>query len=270
MISELIVYGTIIVLVLIILYNLYAILRILFNKEDKSEDKSYKVKKNLFDFLMTILRNFRRFIDLGQYGKHTVNPQDVAFASALDHTIANLSKADPALTAKKEIAAQIESAVKVLEAALENAMKHKSLEARNYIAECFQELQLIQVSLDQQESFSQVKERIRIIQEQAQTLADATTFEDAGSDTGEGPAPNFKGSSQKKTYYEILGVNMDATVEEIKKSYRDLANKYHPDKYEHLAEDMKKEASRRFTEINEAYQVLSDPQKRVEYDKLIA
>ncbi len=62
-----------------------------------------------------------------------------------------------------------------------------------------------------------------------------------------------------KDYYEILGVNKTATEEEIKKAYRKLAHKYHPDK---AGGDEKK-----FREINEAYQTLSDKTKRSNYDR---
>ncbi len=66
----------------------------------------------------------------------------------------------------------------------------------------------------------------------------------------------------KKDYYEVLGVNRKATPEEIKKAYRDLAKKWHPD----MNQDNKKEAEERFKEISEAYEVLMDPQKRQLYD----
>lgn len=62
-----------------------------------------------------------------------------------------------------------------------------------------------------------------------------------------------------KDYYQILGVSRSATQEEVKKAYRKLAHKYHPDKSEG---DEKK-----FKEINEAYQTLSDKEKRGQYDK---
>jgi len=66
-----------------------------------------------------------------------------------------------------------------------------------------------------------------------------------------------------KDYYSILGVQKNATIDEIKSAYRKLANQYHPDKNKG-----NKEAEEKFKEINEAYQVLSDPEKRKKYDLL--
>ena len=62
-------------------------------------------------------------------------------------------------------------------------------------------------------------------------------------------------------YYNVLGVKKDASLEEIKKAYRKLAFKYHPDKNQG-----NKEAEEHFKDINEAYAVLSDPQKREQYN----
>ncbi len=66
-----------------------------------------------------------------------------------------------------------------------------------------------------------------------------------------------------KDYYKILGVSRNASADEIKKAYRKLAMKYHPDR-----NSGKKEAEDKFKQINEANEVLSDPQKRSRYDQL--
>src|SRR5256885_14879071 len=67
----------------------------------------------------------------------------------------------------------------------------------------------------------------------------------------------------EKDYYDILGVKKTATDEEIKKAYRNLAKKYHPDKNKG-----NKEAENKFKEISEAYAVLSDTEKRAQYDRV--
>ena len=66
----------------------------------------------------------------------------------------------------------------------------------------------------------------------------------------------------KRDYYEVLGVNRNADEDEIKKAYRKLAKQYHPD-----MNPGDKDAEAKFKEINEAYEVLSDPQKRARYDQ---
>ena len=65
-----------------------------------------------------------------------------------------------------------------------------------------------------------------------------------------------------RDYYEIMGVDRGATQDEIKRSYRKLARKYHPD----LSKDA--DAETKFKEMGEAYEVLKDPEKRAAYDQL--
>ena len=69
-------------------------------------------------------------------------------------------------------------------------------------------------------------------------------------------------AEQKRDYYEVLGVDKNADEAAIKKAYRVLAKKYHPD-----MNPGDKEAEKKFKEASEAYAVLSDPEKRRQYDQ---
>ncbi len=68
--------------------------------------------------------------------------------------------------------------------------------------------------------------------------------------------------ADKRDYYEVLGVDKGADADAIKKAYRTLAKKYHPD-----MNPGDKEAEQKFKEVNEAYAVLSDPDKKAKYDQ---
>src|SRR4051794_7662375 len=83
--------------------------------------------------------------------------------------------------------------------------------------------------------------------------------EDTRSGVSEGGAMSVK----FRDYYEVLGIARDASQDEVRKAYRKLARKYHPDvnPNDATAED-------KFKSISEAYEVLSDPEKRKRYDQL--
>ena len=70
--------------------------------------------------------------------------------------------------------------------------------------------------------------------------------------------------AEKRDYYEVLGIGKNATDAEIKSAYRKLAKKYHPD-----LNPGDKDAEEKFKEVNEANDVLSDPDKRKRYDCLL-
>ena len=65
-------------------------------------------------------------------------------------------------------------------------------------------------------------------------------------------------------YYEVLGVPRGASADEIKRAYRKLALEWHPDRH---PGDSKEEAEKKFRQVSEAHEVLSDPEKRARYDK---
>lgn len=73
--------------------------------------------------------------------------------------------------------------------------------------------------------------------------------------------------AEKRDYYEVLGISKGASDDEIKKAYRKAAMKYHPDKFSNASDKEKKDAEDKFKEVNEAYQVLSDSQKKAQYDQ---
>ena len=73
--------------------------------------------------------------------------------------------------------------------------------------------------------------------------------------------------AEKRDYYEVLGVSKEASADEIKKAYRKMAMKYHPDRWVQGTEQEKKDAEDKFKEAAEAYDVLSNPDKKARYDK---
>ena len=72
--------------------------------------------------------------------------------------------------------------------------------------------------------------------------------------------------SDKKDYYELLGLSKTASKDDIKKSYRKLASKYHPDKLSGKSDEEVKESEQMFKQVKEAYEVLSNADKRKQYD----
>ena len=80
-----------------------------------------------------------------------------------------------------------------------------------------------------------------------------------------GAKPDQKIDQARATLYDLLGVPRDVTSEQIKSTYRQLARRYHPDVQRHDGLSLE-ESTKRFIEVQEAYEVLSDPQRRAMYD----
>ncbi|KAI4490062.1 PREDICTED: dnaJ homolog subfamily C member 7 [Polistes canadensis] len=72
--------------------------------------------------------------------------------------------------------------------------------------------------------------------------------------------------SKRKDYYKILGIDKNASTDDIKKAYRKRAMVHHPDRHANATEGEKKEQEKKFKEVGEAYGILSDPKKRLRYD----
>jgi DnaJ like chaperone protein len=79
----------------------------------------------------------------------------------------------------------------------------------------------------------------------------------ANQQKSSGADPGFKKAHTQKDPYTVLDIPRNASQEEIKKAYKELANKYHPDKVLHLGDEFKKLAEERFKEIQEAYRELT-------------
>jgi DnaJ family protein C protein 7 len=73
--------------------------------------------------------------------------------------------------------------------------------------------------------------------------------------------------SQRKDYYKILGIDRAASEDEIKRAYKKRALVHHPDRHANATEDEKREQEKKFKEVGEAYNILSDARKRSRYDQ---
>jgi curved DNA-binding protein CbpA len=73
-----------------------------------------------------------------------------------------------------------------------------------------------------------------------------------------------------KNYYDLLEIAPDSPAEEVKRSFRAQIARYHPDKVQHLGKEFQSMAADRAAELTEAYRILSDPQRRAEYDRAFA
>jgi len=176
----------------------------------------------------------------------------------------NLGKLlDPRKQVADLIKSELTLAYQELDRAIDNAHRHSSKEAINYIADCKNRLELIDSQPDHGSSISETISAIKAIRAEAKLIAEAESFDDQAStgDIGD------NGKQAEESYYNILGVTREATAEEIKQAFRVLAQIYHPDKYSTLNENKRQQMENEFKTINEAYSTLSDPNQRAQYDQ---
>lgn len=234
-----------------------------------NEDRVFSVEKGAFRITEIILQTGKLYTDSAQYTRPATR-KSVTIGSLFGIGLHFMNEyVNPVKRVMKKLEPEIRETLLVLQAAGENAQKHGSKEAMMYVEECIGEAQSIFSDLESSGSVSDIKKKLEQMKSDAQTIADAETFDDAGSydDSDENEDP---GNKKKETYYEILGVEKIATEKEIKNAYHELAKKYHSDKFASAADDVKAYAEERFKDINGAYEVLSDSEKRKQYDQTIS
>lgn len=195
-----------------------------------------------------------------------LGPKTVLVASILNFTNRNLPKLAPNDHLKKKLNGLVKETVLAVDKAQAHAQSNNWQDGLAYLQESIDELSELENCIRNVSSIAGAKEieqAMLRIKADAGEIAAATDFTDSGADS------DTDGEKRTETYYRALKVDRLADQEEIKKVYRKLANLYHPDKYEHLAPEMRTQAEKRFKEISEAYAVLSDPDKRLAYDQTL-
>jgi len=236
----------------------------LLQNKTKAAERAYRAS-NLLHEMASMLTDAGRDL-LGK--SQVARPPDsnaALIAAILNFTSKKLPKLNPGNQLKNDLRKRIKEAILSIEIAQRHATDHNWQDGFNFIQECAEELSNLEGCVDGVNSIfdaKEIEEAIARVKEDAEKIAAATNFTESTDD-----GASEDGKKRGKTYYEILEINKSAGLEEIKKSYRRLAGLYHPDKYAHLAPDMQKQAEGKFKEINEAFSVLSDPDKRRVYDQ---
>lgn len=251
-------------LILAVLVGILSCLRIIVRQISKSgdkekADKARNFEKQVFNGADGFVRAAQQTFAKGQMGNKP-DLQDVVLNTILGASVKGMEHLNPSRRERKALERLINEARSKLLEADANASKLGWTEAKDYVAESLEELGGLAGKLAGSSSPEEFESHIR------QIIADAEIII-ARQEADTGSAKDHKQETPKRTYYEVLGVDPGAETAAIKKAYRDLGQKYHPDKYQHLAQDIQKIAEERFKEISEAYSVLSDPAKRAEYDK---
>lgn len=252
-----VVIATLVVIVVLLWIGRLA-QRLMASNKGGTADTAHKLGKQMHEAVGTLLKSGREQFKNSLIGQK-MDLKNMAGIALLDLAIKNLDQLNPGLLAKKDLEKLIQEALAMIAKARENAERLGSAEAQSYIEEFTEELRGIAAGLANIESLSETKRQILEIRDHAERIAQAPSFDDAGASE----------HKKKQDYYEILRINRNATQDDIRKAYHELAKLYHPDKYAQLADDLRAEAGRRFAEMNEAYAVLSNAEKRKKYNQTL-
>lgn len=234
-----------------------------------NEDKAFNIKKGAYRVVEIVLSTGKLYTDFGQYTR-PVTKKGVATGSAFKIGLDIMDNhINPVKNMKKILEPKVKETLLALQDAGDNAAKHGSDDAIGYVNECIAEVESMLSGLGVSLSISDIRKKLEEIRTQAQEIAEAETFEDAETcDESDGFGDQGDGNGRKqKNYYEILKVDKTATEDEIKESYRELVKEYHSDKFASAAQDVKDYAEDRLKDINEAKEILLDPEKRNQYDQ---
>jgi len=226
-------------------------------KGDKVADPLHSLEKEAFDTVSSFLNTGEEFQKKSRYGQPN-SFNEILKGAAWRAVNRAFSQFDPRLRIQRELTKLIQDALVALEEARQNAKSLNSPDALALVEDCVGELETISSSIDENCSPSKIRQRILDIKANAKKIAQAKAFNDS---------PN--GKQKEQTHYDILGIAINATAEEIKKAFRELSMQYHPDRYQHLAADLRAQAEERFKSISEAYEFLSDQEKRKKYNEKI-
>lgn len=244
-----------IVLVTLVFLGLYLLIlimrRFISIGKGESADRFFSLYKNVHDAVSAIggvveeyYRRTEKIHGAADYKKRII------VDSALKFSRKKLDEISPKEQFLLVLREKAEKAHRALNRAKEIAEKSGSDELITQVEKCRETFEQILAS-GENTTISDALRTIATVTKQANTIAEMEIEET---------------SNQEKTHYEILGIYSDASIEQISKTYRNLAAKFHPDQFTWATEEFKAEMEEKMKRVNEAYEVLSNSEKRREYD----
>lgn len=247
------------VIVALVLLGLYLILvvvrRLVSIGKNERADRFFSVYKVAHDLASAVAGAAEEYCHHAELAPETGarRKRRLIINSALAFSRKKLDELSPEKQFLLALKEKADEAFYALGQAREAAEKRSSEECLTHLEACAQELARILASGNEIE-ITEALRAIETITAQANAIAEMGVEETP---------------EQEDTYYEVLGIPRDASIELIDKAYRNLASKFHPDLFPQATEKFKAEMSERMSKINEAHEVLSDIEKKSAYDATI-